>query len=95
MPQSTIKPVSQFDNDRWSTYDDFEDYFYLPDDEMEYNIIQWEENHDQEEEEDWDREDAPVEPEEEEDWDAEMEQTKVKQAADQTQPNEEEKSTKS
>lgn len=94
MPQSTIKPVSPFDNDRWSTYDDFEDYFYSSDEEMDYNI-QWDENHDQEEEEDWDREDVPVEPEVEEDWDAEMEQTEVKQTADQTKPYEEEKSTKS
>lgn len=80
MPESTIKPIPQYVEYRWITYNDTVDgpefYYYVSDEDlMEQNDMEQNNYHKEEddEEEDWDIEEVPVELDQEEDWDTEME----------------------
>lgn len=91
-----IEPILSTEDDMWSSYENYYDaygvfeYHYF----TEENLIAIENDDESElwyveEEEDWDREDVPVESEPEEDWDAEMEEAaalKKQQATLEEQP---------
>lgn len=98
MPESTIKPISQYEEDVWNFYNgnangEMENYFYLSEDDLlegQYESYYYYENS----EEDWDEEETLTDVESEGDWDAEMEEASPTESIDQS-PAEDETSTKS
>lgn len=110
MPESTIKPESQYVEYRYIVHDGREFYYYSPDENlMEQNNMEENNYYEEEEEnwdiqeapvelvseeENWDIQEAPVELESEDDWDAEVDSAAANESADQMRQDGEETSTK-